>query len=66
MTSLKVFNEVKHFEEDEPLDIDNLLLRGSSIQVNEFVYGLVVYTGHETKIMKNLIKSQYKYSRLDV
>jgi phospholipid-transporting ATPase len=47
------------------LSADNLLLRGSSVQNIEWVYGIVVYSGHETKIMKNCLESKYKFSRLD-
>jgi phospholipid-transporting ATPase len=33
-----------------PLTIDNLVLRGMSIRNTESMIGLVVYTGHQTKI----------------
>ena len=42
-----------------------MLLRGSSLRNTEFIYGLVVFTGHETKIMKNSVKSRSKFSRLE-
>jgi phospholipid-transporting ATPase len=29
------------------------------------VYGFVVFTGHETKIMKNSVKSKAKLSKLE-
>lgn len=31
----------------------------------EYIYGLVVFTGHETKIMKNSVKSKAKFSKLE-
>ena len=48
-----------------PLGPDNLLLRGSSLRDTEFVLGLVIYSGSETKIMMNSIKAKYKFSRLE-
>mmetsp|Transcript_13558 Transcript_13558/g.25965 ORF Transcript_13558/g.25965 Transcript_13558/m.25965 type:complete len:1142 (+) Transcript_13558:254-3679(+) len=36
-----------------PLDPCNLLLRGSSLRNTETVLGMVVYTGHQTKVMMN-------------
>ncbi|EED19378.1 phospholipid-translocating P-type ATPase domain-containing protein [Talaromyces stipitatus ATCC 10500] len=37
----------------EPIGINNLLLRGCSLQNTEWVLGVVVFTGPETKIMLN-------------
>lgn len=37
----------------EPISINNLLLRGCSIRNTEWVLGVVVFTGVETKIMLN-------------
>lgn len=42
-----------------------MLLRGSSLRNTEYVYGIVVFTGHETKIMKNSVKSRAKFSKLE-
>ena len=36
-----------------PLDIDNLLLRGSTLKSTEYVIGAVIFTGHQTKVMQN-------------
>lgn len=33
-----------------PLDYNQLLLRGTSLQSTQWVYGIVVYTGEETKV----------------
>ena len=35
------------------LTASNVLLRGQKLMNTPYVFGLVVYTGHETKIMKN-------------
>ena len=34
-----------------PLGSDQILLRGSQLKNTAWVYGLVIYTGHETKLM---------------
>ena len=36
------------------LDYNNLLLRGSSLRNTEYIFGIVIYVGHNTKIMLNL------------
>lgn len=48
------------------LNIDNLLLRGSSLRNTEYVYCLAVYQGHDTKIMRNSAHAKYKFSKLDL
>jgi len=35
-------------------DINNILLRGTSLKNVDYIYGLVIYTGKDTKIMKNI------------
>ena len=47
------------------LGYDNFLLRGSSLRNTEYAYGVVTYTGHDTKIMKNSPKSKPKNSKID-
>lgn len=49
-----------------PLGPDQMLLRGSSLRNTEYIYGLVVFTGHETKIMKNSVGSRAKFSKLEL
>lgn len=47
------------------LDEKNLLLRGSILRNTEFVMGVVVYSGHDTKIMMNSKCSKPKRSKLE-
>jgi len=47
------------------LDANQVLLRGSSLRNTEYIYGVVIYTGHETKIMKNSPKSRNKISKIE-
>jgi phospholipid-transporting ATPase len=42
------------------------LLRGSSIRNTNYIYGVVVFTGHDTKIMKNSAAAKYKFSSLEI
>lgn len=48
-----------------PLDASMQLLRGASLRNTDYIYGLVVYTGHESKIMKNSAKSRIKHSKIE-
>jgi magnesium-transporting ATPase (P-type) len=41
-----------------------LLLKGSKLKNTEFIYGIVIYTGHETKIMKNAKNPPMKQSNI--
>lgn len=41
-------------EEPTPLSVDNLLLRGSILRNTAYVYGLVSYNGHDTKLARNM------------
>lgn len=55
-----------HSEVIVPLSTDQILLRGSSLRNTEYAYGLVVFTGHETKIMMNSVGSRAKFSKLEL
>ena len=46
------------------LSNDNIALRGMSLRNTEFVTGIVVYTGHDTKIQKNSTGAKYKASNV--
>ena len=48
----------------KPASIKNLLLRGCFIRNTNYGMGVVVYTGMETKIMKNLKKPPHKVSNM--
>jgi phospholipid-transporting ATPase len=41
------------FPKQVPLGPDQMLLRGAQIRNTSWAYGLVVFTGHETKLMRN-------------
>ena len=53
------------FCREVPLGPDQLLLRGAKLQNTNWIFGQVVYTGHETKLMKNSTAAPLKRSTVD-
>ncbi|CAH1972047.1 unnamed protein product [Acanthoscelides obtectus] len=49
----------------EPLGPYQLLLRGTKLRNTAWIFGVVVYTGHETKLFLNFTKVPYKQSSVD-
>jgi len=49
-----------------PVSATQLLLRGSRLRNTSWVYGLVVYTGHESKLLMNSTKAPLKRSTVDI
>ncbi|XP_006143250.1 phospholipid-transporting ATPase FetA isoform X3 [Tupaia chinensis] len=47
------------------LDHDKLLLRGCIIRNTDWCYGLVIYTGQDTKLMQNSGKYTFKRTQID-
>ena len=47
------------------LDYEKFILRGSTLKNTDWIIGMVVYTGHDTKILKNTNKTQMKKSYLE-
>ncbi len=47
------------------IEKNSFLLRGCSLKQTEYIYGFVVYVGHNTKIMKNSPNSRTKTSRIE-
>jgi len=47
------------------LSYDNFLLRGSSLRNTDYIYGVVTYPGHDTKIMRNSTGSRSKLSQVE-
>jgi magnesium-transporting ATPase (P-type) len=48
-----------------PLSVDNVLLRGSTLRNTRWALGLVVFTGGDSKLMKNATSAPTKKSRLE-
>jgi len=47
------------------LDIDNFILRGCSLKQTGYIYAIVIYVGHDTKIMKNSVSAKEKVSKIE-
>jgi magnesium-transporting ATPase (P-type) len=47
------------------LGAENLVLRGCSVRNTDHIYGLVVFCGHDTKVMMNSQSANYKFSTLE-
>ena len=52
-------------EKELPLAPDQLLLRGAVLRNTGFVHGLVVFTGHETKLMRNATATPIKRTAVE-
>ncbi|KAL8475468.1 hypothetical protein ACS0TY_028212 [Phlomoides rotata] len=48
-----------------PVSLQQLLLRGSKLRNTECVYGVVVFTGHDTKVMQNSTDPPSKRSKIE-
>ncbi|KAI3661424.1 hypothetical protein MP638_003897 [Amoeboaphelidium occidentale] len=51
--SIEVFNTVGKNGKIHPLSINNILLRGSVLKNTKYIYGVVVFSGEDTKIRQN-------------
>ena len=47
-----------------PVDNSQMLLKGAVLKTNQWVVGIVTYTGHDTKLIKNLNKPKIKESKV--
>jgi len=47
-----------------PIEPDQILLRGSALRNCEWIIGVCIYSGHETKIMKNGSNAVTKTSKI--
>ncbi|KAM4625451.1 phospholipid-transporting ATPase IA-like [Polymixia lowei] len=48
-----------------PVGSDQILLRGAQLRNTQWVHGLVVYTGHDTKLMRNSTRPPLKLSSVE-
>ncbi|KZV55885.1 phospholipid-transporting ATPase 8 [Dorcoceras hygrometricum] len=48
-----------------PLSLQQILLRDSKLRNTEYVYGVVVFTGHDTKVLQNATDPPSKRSKIE-
>ncbi|XP_004299251.1 PREDICTED: putative phospholipid-transporting ATPase 9 [Fragaria vesca subsp. vesca] len=51
--------------ESYPLTPQQLLLRDSKLRNTDFIYGVVIFTGHDTKVMQNSTEPPSKRSKIE-
>ncbi|KAJ6751636.1 hypothetical protein OIU85_002102 [Salix viminalis] len=54
-----------HNEKEYPLSPRQILLRDSKLKNTEFIYGVVIFTGHDTKVMQNALDPPSKRSKIE-
>ena len=63
-----LYTFVGNFEYDRqiyPLDPSQILLRDSKLRNTAYAYGVVIFTGHDSKVMQNATKSPSKRSGIE-
>ena len=60
-------NNILNINKKEPLhfNYDNFILRGSSLRQTQYIIGIAVYIGHNTKSMRNSPSATQKISKLE-
>lgn len=64
--SLYTFVGTMQFEQQRlPLSPQQLLLRDSKLRNTDYIYGVVIFTGHDTKVIQNSTDPPSKRSRIE-
>ena len=61
----KTMNTTREEEYNIPLDAKQLLLKGAKLKNTRWILGIVLYTGHNCKIMKNAKEPKTKFSSVE-
>uniref|UniRef100_A0A7N0U1E2 Phospholipid-transporting ATPase n=1 Tax=Kalanchoe fedtschenkoi TaxID=63787 RepID=A0A7N0U1E2_KALFE len=65
--SLYTFVGTMYIEEEQfPLAPQQLLLRDSKLRNTDYIYGAVIFTGHDTKVLQNSTEPPSKRSRIEM
>lgn len=51
--------------EERPLSLQQILLRDSKLRNTEYICGVVIFTGHDTKVMQNSVDPPSKRSKIE-
>lgn len=49
-----------------PVSMDNMVLRGTRLKNTDYIYGIIVYTGPDTRLARNTAKTDAKFSTVEV
>ncbi|ORX91371.1 phospholipid-transporting ATPase [Basidiobolus meristosporus CBS 931.73] len=60
-----LFTIVDKVEKAFPLNPDQVLLRGAQLRNTKWIYGVVVFTGHESKLMRNASATPIKRTSVE-
>ncbi|KAK4346302.1 hypothetical protein RND71_032641 [Anisodus tanguticus] len=52
--------------QQHPLSVQQILLRDSKLRNTDYVYGVVIFTGHDTKVMQNSTDPPSKRSGIEI
>jgi phospholipid-translocating ATPase len=52
-------------DKDYALDNDKIILRGCRVRNTKWMYGVVIYAGHDTKLVQNSGSTKFKRTHLD-
>lgn len=52
-------------DKSHPLSLQQLLLRDSKLRNTDYIYGVVVFTGHDTKVMQNATDPPSKRTKIE-
>ncbi|PKI85530.1 P-type phospholipid transporter [Malassezia vespertilionis] len=63
--SLYTFEGTMQLSSTFPVGPDQLLLRGAQLRNAPWIYGLAVFTGHDTKLLQNATSSPLKRTRVE-
>ncbi|XP_021649489.2 probable phospholipid-transporting ATPase 8 isoform X2 [Hevea brasiliensis] len=59
-------NQYPHYNGSQyPLLPQQVLLRDSKLKNTEYIYGVVIFTGHDTKVMQNAVDPPSKRSKIE-